>query len=127
MATGLATLNYLKDNNVADYVLEIGKWFMAQLKLRQQSYPQIGQVRGRGLMIGIEIINPSLPKQNDGSYPADSDMAAKIQQACFKHGLVIEKGGRGGTVLRLLPPLNITKDELQQVLQRLDMALEDNQ
>jgi diaminobutyrate-2-oxoglutarate transaminase len=78
-------------------------------------------------MIGIEIINPSLPKQNDGSYPADSDVAAKIQQSCFKYGLVIEKGGRGGTVLRLLPPLNITKDELQQVLQRLDMALEDNQ
>ncbi|MBF2719975.1 diaminobutyrate--2-oxoglutarate transaminase family protein [Psychrobacter sp. NG254] len=127
MATGLATLNYLKDNNVADYVLEIGAWFMAQLKIRQQRYPKMGQVRGRGLMIGIEIINPSLPKQNDGSYPADSDVAAKIQQACFKHGLVIEKGGRGGTVLRLLPPLNITKDELQQVLQRLDMALEDNQ
>ena len=74
---------------------------MSQLKMRQQHYPKIGQVRGRGLMIGIEIINPSLPKQNDGSYPADSDAAAKIQQACFKHGLVIEKGGRGGTVLRL--------------------------
>ena len=83
MATGLATLNYLKDNNVADYVLEIGAWFMSQLKIRQQRYPQVGQVRGRGLMIGIEIVNTSLPKQNDGSYPADSDMAAKIQKALF--------------------------------------------
>lgn len=127
MATGLATLEYLKDNDVADYVAEIGAWFISQLKIRQQRYPRIGHVRGRGLMIGIEIVNPYLPKQNDGSYPADSDAAANIQQACFKNGLVIEKGGRGGTVLRLLPPLNVTKDELQQVLQKLDMALEDNQ
>ena len=127
MATGLATLEYLKDNDVADYVAEIGAWFISQLKIRQQRYPRIGHVRGRGLMIGIEIVNPYLPKQNDGSYPADSDAAANIQQACFKQGLVIEKGGRGGTVLRLLPPLNVTKDELQQVLQKLDRALEDNQ
>ena len=127
MATGLATLEYLKDNDVADYVAEIGAWFISQLKIRQQRYSRIGHVRGRGLMIGIEIVNPYLPKQNDGSYPADSDAAANIQQACFKNGLVIEKGGRGGTVLRLLPPLNVTKDELQQVLQKLDMALEDNQ
>lgn len=126
MATGLATLTYLQDNDMAAYVSEIGAWFMSQLTTRQQSDPRVGHVRGRGLMIGIEIVNPALPKQNDGSYPADSDAAAKIQQACFKHGLVIEKGGRGGTVLRLLPPLNVTKDELQQVLQKLDCALQDS-
>lgn len=77
-------------------------------------------------MIGMEIINPSLPKQTDGSYPADSVVAASIQQDCFKNGLVIEKGGRGGTVLRFLPPLNVTKDELQQVLAKLERALQAN-
>ena len=126
MATGLATLEYLKENDMATYVSEIGAWFMSELKTLQQRYPRIGHIRGRGLMIGMEIIDPKLSKQTDGSHPADSAVAANIQQACFKHGLVIEKGGRGGTVLRLLPPLNVTKDELRQVLEKLDSALQDN-
>lgn len=126
MATGLATMEYLKDNDMAAYVADIGAWFMAELTSLQQRYPRIGHIRGRGLMIGMEIINPSLPKQTDGSYPADSMVAASIQQECFKNGLVIEKGGRGGTVLRFLPPLNVTKDELQQVLAKLESALQAN-
>ena len=127
MATGLATLEYLKDHDMASYVAEMGAWFMAELNGLQKRYPRIGHVRGRGLMIGIEIIDPDLPRQSDGSYPADSAAAASIQQACFRHGLVIEKGGRGGTVLRLLPPLNVTKDELHQVLDKLERALQENQ
>ncbi len=127
MATGLATLEYLKDNDMAAYVADIGGWFMAELQALQSRYPCIGQVRGRGLMLGVEIINPDLPKHSDGSYPADSAAAASIQQACFKYGLVIEKGGRGGTVLRFLPPLNITKAELHQVLDKLERALQDNE
>lgn len=126
MATGLATLKYLKENDMATYVTEIGAWFMSELKTLQQRYSRIGHIRGRGLMIGMEVIDPSLPRQTDGSHPADSAMAASIQQACFKHGLIIEKGGRDGTVLRLLPPLNVTKDELRQVLEKLDRALQDN-
>ena len=124
MATGLATIDYLDANDIAQYVDEVGAWFKGQLQALQTRYPQIGDVRGRGLMLGLEIINPNTSADVDGSYPADSDLAARIQQACFKAGLVIEKGGRAGTVLRLLPPLNITRNELDEVLTRLTLALD---
>lgn len=125
MAAGLATLKYLKDNNIAEQVATVGAWFMSQLQQLQQSEPRIGDIRGKGLMIGVEIVNPQSEKQADGLHPADGEMAAKIQQACFNQGLVIEKGGRKGSVLRFLPPLNITKSELEQVLNKFQMALKD--
>ena len=124
MATGLATIDYLDANDMAQYVDEIGTWFKGELQGLQTRYPQIGDVRGRGLMLGLEIIDPNAQQDSDGSYPADSDLAARIQQACFTAGLVIEQGGRAGTVLRLLPPLNITREELDEVLLRLTLALD---
>lgn len=123
MATGLATLEYLQQQQVAEQVRTLGDWCLTELKHLQNHYPQIGHVRGRGLMIGIEVVDPSQPSNIDGSYPADSELAAAIQQSCFKHGLIIEKGGRGGTVLRFLPPLTITKEELTQAIEKLDMAM----
>ncbi len=123
MATGLATLKYLRDNDTGQYAFGMGEWFMNELRELQKRFPQIGHVRGRGLMVGIEIINPDLDKTIDGQPPTDCEAAARIQQACFKAGLIIEKGGRGGSVLRFLPPLNISKSELHQVLERLEQAL----
>ncbi len=122
MATGLATLKLLRDNEIADYAHDIGNWFMNELKALQKLYPKIGHIRGKGLMIGMEIVNPALPNRSDGQPPTDCEAAANLQQACFDAGLVIEKGGRGGSVLRFLPPLNITKSELHLVLQKLEKA-----
>lgn len=124
MATGLATLKYLEQNDMAAKVAAMGSAFMTQLQQLQKQESRIGNVRGRGFMIGVEIINPKQPKQADGSHPADGETAARIQQACFKQGLVIEKGGRMGSVLRFLPPLTITDSELEQVLQKFRAALQ---
>lgn len=125
MATGLATLKYLQENDMATKAATTGDWFMGQLQQIQEQDARIGDVRGRGLMIGVEIIDPKQPQHTDGSYPADGEAAARIQQACFKQGLVIEKGGRMGSVLRFLPPLTITESELEQVLQKFQAALKD--
>lgn len=83
-----------------------------------QEFPCIGNVRGRGLMTGIEIVDERKPADRIGSYPADIDMANAIQRACFDNKLLLEKGGRGGTVIRLLCPINITADECDAVLER---------
>ncbi len=119
MATGLATLKILKEENYAKQVKELGDWFINELKSLQSDYPQIGHVRGRGLMLGVEIINPSLPTNSDGSKPADSQLTAELQKRCFENGLVLEKGGRNGSVLRFLPALNISKDELSRAIEIL--------
>ncbi|KAA9030681.1 aspartate aminotransferase family protein [Niallia endozanthoxylica] len=123
MAAGQATLRYVKENQLPQHVHEMGAYVTEQLKSIQKQVLSIGDVRGRGLMIGIEIINPAKQPNQHGSYPAYSELAKKIQQECFKRGLILEVGGRFGTVIRLLPPLIITKAQIDEVLDRFYEAI----
>ncbi|MBS0908649.1 diaminobutyrate--2-oxoglutarate transaminase [Tatumella sp. JGM118] len=125
MATGLTTLKILKQENIAEQVAEHGEWLSGELRALQKRYPVIGQVRGPGLMIGIEIVDPSKPQDAMGSYPADGQLSALLQKKCFENGLILERGGRDGCVLRLLPSLLITKEELGIFLQKFEQALLD--
>jgi diaminobutyrate-2-oxoglutarate transaminase len=74
-------------------------------------------------MLGIEIINPVKQPNTIGSYPAYPELARKIQQECFNRGVILEVGGRFGTVIRLLPPLIISKEQVDEVLQRFYEAI----
>ena len=65
-----------------------------------------------GMMIGIEIVKPDAAQDHMGCYPADGELSALLQKKCFESGLILERGGRHGSVLRLLPSLLITNDEL---------------
>lgn len=123
MATGLTTLKYLKDKNIADKVAQQGEWLKGKLKQLQKRYPAIGQVRGLGLMLGLEMVKPEEAQDHMGCYPADGAVSALIQKKCFEHGLILERGGRGGCVLRLLPSLLITDDELEIFLSKFEQAL----
>lgn len=123
MATGQATLRFIKENQLPSHAHELGSYLMMQLKNIQKQVVSIGEVRGVGLMLGIEIINPKKSPNKLGSYPAYTELARKIQQECFKRGLILEVGGRFGTVIRLLPPLIITKEQADEVLERLYAAI----
>ncbi|WP_299089430.1 aspartate aminotransferase family protein [uncultured Metabacillus sp.] len=123
MATGKATLKYIKENQLPNKVDEIGAYLKQQLHSIQKSMSSIGEIRGRGLMLGIEIINPAKTANHLGSYPAFPELASKIQQECFNRGLILEVGGRFSTVIRLLPPLIITKEQIDDVLQRFYEAI----
>ncbi|WP_410212040.1 diaminobutyrate--2-oxoglutarate transaminase [Aquirhabdus sp.] len=125
MATGMATLKYLKNNKIHLKVKQQGEWLKDQFRTLQNQHDCIGHIRGRGLMIGIEIIDASQPADHLGSYPADPELAAEIQTCCFENALILERGGRHGTVIRLLPPLTITDNELNQLVQRFGTALQD--
>jgi Aminotransferase class-III len=81
----------------------------------------IGDVRGRGLMIGAEIVDPSAAP--DELAPGRRRfLAAGLRAAALRHGLLVELGGRDDTVLRLLPPLTLTDAEAALVLDRLAAA-----
>jgi diaminobutyrate-2-oxoglutarate transaminase len=123
MATGLTTLKLLKDNNIADKVAAQGEWLKGKLGELQQRYPVIGNVRGLGLMIGIELVKPDEPADHMGSFPADGELSALVQKKCFENGLILERGGRHGSVLRLLPSLLITDAELDVFLDKFENAL----
>ncbi len=114
----------MQQHDIAAQTQQQGAWLKQQLQQLQQQFACLGQVRGRGLMLGIEIIDPNQRPDTLGSYPADPLLSARLQRACFEQGLLLERGGRQGSVLRLLPPLTITLDELQIMLSKLTAALQ---
>ena len=85
------------------------------LKLKDQ-VSIIGDVRGKGLMLGIEFIDPKGPKDVMGHPEPSGEVAINVQRLCFKNGLMMEKGGRFGSVMRCLCALTISDDEIDQAM-----------
>ena len=125
MAAGYASLEVMKSQNLAQNAQMQGDFIQAELKKMAQEFPCIGNVRGRGLMIGIEIVDERLPADHMGSLPADSELAAEIQKSCFANKLLLERGGRNGTVVRILAPLIISREESEEFLRRFRQSLAD--
>jgi len=116
MAAGSATLKYIKEHDVLSHVEKVGAKLMQELQDIQEHVPEIGDVRGRGLMIGAEIVAPHKKQNANGSYPADAELASVIQRKCFEKGLIVETGGRHGSVIRFLPPLIVTEAQIDDII-----------
>jgi len=74
----------------------------------------IGEIRGMGLILGMEIVK-------DNKEP-DAEMVNKLFEETKKQGLLIGKGGLYGNVIRITPALNITKEEIDEAIKKLDYA-----
>ncbi|MEU8432631.1 diaminobutyrate--2-oxoglutarate transaminase family protein [Streptomyces sp. NPDC029216] len=116
MAAGTATLAYVRRNGLAERAAELGGRMLTALRGLAGDRPCIGDVRGRGLMLGVEIVDPD----TGAAAPA---LAAAIRQDCLDRGLIVELGGRHGAVVRLLPPLTLTDEQATAVLDRLADAI----
>lgn len=122
MAAGSATLRFIQSHTLNINAQHRGKQLIEGLQHIQGLHSYIGDVRGRGLMIGVEIIDPDAEKDLQGHPAANPKLAAALQRACLRHGLIIEVGGRHGSVLRFLPPLIITEQEIAHVLDIFHVA-----
>ncbi|WP_373023647.1 diaminobutyrate--2-oxoglutarate transaminase family protein [Streptomyces yangpuensis] len=116
MAAGTATLTFVRENRLAERAAVLGDRMMAALRGLASGHPCIGDVRGRGLMIGLELVDPD----TGAAAPA---LAAAVRQECLERGLIVELGGRHGAVVRLLPPLTLTDEQAAAVLDRLADAI----
>ncbi|WP_028775957.1 aspartate aminotransferase family protein [Shimazuella kribbensis] len=125
MATGTATIKYIRANNLEKHAENMGDRFMSHLKEIQHSSSCIGEIRGKGLMIGIEIVNKQLQPNALNSYPPHSELARQIQQECLKKGLIVELGGRFGSVVRFLPPLVITEEQVDAICEIFAKSIQD--
>ncbi|MFG6148088.1 aspartate aminotransferase family protein [Halobacillus sp. B23F22_1] len=125
MAAGTATMKYIKDHNLMRHAAEMGERLMGSLLQLQDYTPEIGEVRGRGLMIGMEMVQPEFNRAKNGSHPANPNLASKIQSESLKRGLIVEVGGRHGCVIRILPPLIITKEQVDEVASILKNAIKE--
>ncbi|MBW7474906.1 aspartate aminotransferase family protein [Paenibacillus oenotherae] len=115
MAAGLATMKFIRENRIDEHAAAIGGRLLERLRQIGRLTSCIGDVRGRGLMIGVEIVDTNGAIDVLGSYPARPDMAKAIQKACLERGLILELGGRHGSVVRLLPPLIITDEQVEEI------------
>ncbi len=120
LIAGKATLDYINENNLLDHVNQVGSYLKHGLFTLKSKYPCIGDIRGRGLMLGAEIVDVSSTNKTP---KGDGILAKAIKMACFANGLIIETGGRNSAVLRFLPPLVISEQEINQVLIRLEKSI----
>lgn len=116
MAAGTVVMNRVSQPDFLAEVVEKGKIIEERLLALKAKTKIIGDVRAKGLMIGTEFVNPKGQPDGIGSLPASGEIAAKVQKICFENGFVAEKGGRGGSVMRCLCALNITKDEVNTAM-----------
>lgn len=93
-------------------VQEKGNMAKERFEKLKEEVKIIGDVRGKGLMLGVEFVDPHGILDQMGSLPVSGEIAALVQKKCFENKLVMEKGGRNGSVMRCLCALNITKQDL---------------
>jgi 4-aminobutyrate aminotransferase-like enzyme len=115
-ATALATLETIEEEKLMANAKEVGNYLMEGLKDLQLSFPCIGEVRGRGLMMGVELV-----AENKEPIPRET---SKIVEFCKDEGVIIGKGGLYGNVLRIKPPMIISKEDADLLLQTLRKAIE---
>jgi diaminobutyrate-2-oxoglutarate transaminase len=75
-------------------------------------------------MVGVEIVDEQAQADQLGSHPADGPLARSIQQQCLRRGIVVELGGRHGSVVRFLPPLIISQEEIDVLAERFCIAVD---
>jgi diaminobutyrate-2-oxoglutarate transaminase len=117
-AAGVASARIIERDGILDNVSELGDYLTAELREMQRRHDCIGDVRGPGLLIGIELVDPQTGAEN----PA---FARAVQRGALEHGLIVELGGRHDSVVRLLPPLNVSRETAADALEILDLALAD--
>lgn len=123
-AAGAATIRHIRVNGLDQHAQDMGHRLMHALNRIAASAPSIGHVRGRGLMIGVEIIDPEGEKRASGPPPCSPEMARRIQINCLRRGLIVELGGRSGSVIRFLPPLIVTSDQIGEIATRFEAAVQ---
>jgi alanine-glyoxylate transaminase/(R)-3-amino-2-methylpropionate-pyruvate transaminase len=118
MTQGLATLEVIDAEDIQQNALQVGTYLKDRLRELQERQPLIGEVRGMGLMLGVELV-----RGRDTKEPATKE-AADVLELCKERGLLVGKGGLYGNVLRIKPPMCLTKDDADFLADCLDEALE---
>lgn len=124
MAAGAATLRFVRQHALHERAETLGNRMTSRLRGLAAHHACIGDVRGRGLMIGVELVDVDAEPDDYGALPNAPRLAARVQQEALRRGLIVELGGRHSSVVRLLPPLTITDEQAEAVLDRLAAAIE---
>jgi 4-aminobutyrate aminotransferase len=114
-AAAIATIEAIRDDGLLARCRELGTATMDRLRAFQGQHPLVGDVRGRGLMIGVELVGP------DGT--PDGAACSQVLEECLHQGLIVINCGPERNVIRFIPPLTISDEELGQALDILEQAI----
>src|ERR687897_210774 len=115
----LANLNYFLTNNLRENARDVGAYLKERLWDLMDKHPSVGDVRGMGLMVGVELVRDRATKE-----PAP-DLLARVLEGAKQRGLIVGRGGLHANTLRLCPPLIVTKGDVDVAVGILDAAVED--
>lgn len=111
----LATLEVINSEKLMENAVKMGRVAMRRLEEMKERYEIVGDVRGKGLFIGVEIVKSKKSKER-GAREAEA-----VERACFKDGLILITAGRN--TLRVIPPLNVAREELEEGLDVMEGAI----
>lgn len=116
-AAALKVLELMDKENLPAKAEHIGRRMLDRLRAMQEKYPVIGQVRGLGAMLAIELVKDPETKQ------PDKEIVGKIISACTKKGVILMSAGLFGNCIRFLPPLVMTDEQIDYGMDVLDEAI----
>ena len=117
-AAALANVHFMEKENLPARATETGNYAMTKLRALQKQYPIIGDIRGLGLMIGVELV------KDEKLTPTTSEAEA-IRDALLRNGVLVGVGGVYGNVIRFQPPLIITHQQIDQAIDAFAVALQE--
>jgi len=118
-AASIANIDYMLNEHLAEKSAADGEYAMKRLNELAHKHDIIGEVRGKGLMIGIELV------KNQRTKTPASQEAGKIRDICREKGVLIGHGGVKSNVVRIQPPLVISREQLDTVIDVLDQSLKE--
>ena len=116
-AAALETLNIIREDKLLENCKKMGARFLKDIRELQVMHPIIGDARGLGLMLALEIIVPGQDKTPNPS------AAKAILESCLERGLIGYMAGLHGQVVRFMPPLNVTEEQIDEALTILSDSL----
>jgi diaminobutyrate-2-oxoglutarate transaminase len=117
-AAGVAAARIMQRDAILDHVRELGAYSLGVLEGFARDYAIVGEARGSGLMLGLELVDADTGEPNTLA-------AVAVQRGAIERGLIVELGGRGDCVVRFLPPLNVSRETLDQAFEILGSVLTD--
>lgn len=116
-SAALATIEVIESEGLLNRAVEMGEYIVKRCREMQDEFDVIGDVRGKGLLIGVEIVKNKKEPDRDG--------ALKICWRAWERGLILISFGKNGNVLRIAPPLNISKDDVNSGLDIIEDSIKE--
>lgn len=120
-AVSLAVIEYMEKNQLMQKTLVTSRYLFSELQKLQQVFPMIGDIRGKGLLIGLEFVKDRITKE---PFPRHENVTAKAVKTAEHNGLLLYPAGAGtdgvnGDAVIIAPPLTITHQEIDELMRRL--------